>query len=231
MIRSLTGTSLIEYPGKICSILFLSGCNLHCPFCHNPELVRPDMLDEECGLSHEQAISELKAREGFIEAVTITGGEPLLYDGIEELTGQIKRETSLSVKLDTNGTLPDRLNGILHHVDYVAMDLKSSPRGYLRATGEKAVFGDIRESIGIIRSLPAYEFRTTMVPGIVDRDGVMEILSETGRVNRYILQTFHSGKTLSPELTGLPSYSRDYLEETAEAIRKNGLAAEVSIRP
>lgn len=231
MIRSLTGTSLIEYPGKICSILFLSGCNLHCPFCHNPELVRPDMLDEECGLSHEQVISELKAREGFVEAVTITGGEPLLYGGIEELTELIKKETSLSVKLDTNGTLPHRLNGILHHVDYVAMDLKSSPSGYLRATGEKAVFADIRESAGIIRSLPSYEFRTTMVPGIVDREGVMEILSETGRVKRYILQTFHSGKTLSPEYTGLPSYSRTYLEETAEAIRDEGLAAEVSIRP
>lgn len=231
MIRSLTGTSLIEYPGKICSILFLSGCNLHCPFCHNPELVRPDMLDGECGLSHEQVISELKAREGFVEAVTMTGGEPLLYCGLEELTGMIKRETSLSVKLDTNGTLPHRLNGILHHVDYVAMDLKSSPRGYLRATGEKAVFADIRESIGMIRSLPSYEFRTTMVPGIVDRDGVMEILNETGRVNRYVLQTFHSGKTLSPEYTGLPSYSMDYLEETAEAIREKGLAAEVSIRP
>ncbi|MCD4701829.1 MAG: anaerobic ribonucleoside-triphosphate reductase activating protein [Candidatus Aegiribacteria sp.] len=176
MIRSLTGTSLIEYPGKISSIIFISGCNLQCPFCHNPELVRPDMLDEEFRLTQEEIISELLKRKGFIEAVTITGGEPLLYSGIVDLIQNIKSETCLSVKVDTNGTQPRMLKEVLHDTDYIAMDLKSSPSKYLKATGEKAVFSDIRESIGIVMSLPAYEFRTTMVPGIVDRDDIIELL-------------------------------------------------------
>lgn len=231
MIRSVTGTSLIEYPGRICSIVFISGCNLHCPFCHNPELVRPDMLDGELGLSNDEVLQMLKEREGFIEAVTITGGEPLLYDGLKDLVTRIKRETGLSIKLDTNGTKPARLNGILHHLDYVAMDLKSSPSGYSKATGERADFSDVRESVSIVRSLSACEFRTTMVPGVVDREGVLELLRETGRVRRYVLQTFHSEKTLSPQFTGMPAYPADYLEGTADAVRKAQLADEVSIRP
>ncbi len=231
MIRSLTGTSLIEYPGRICSIIFISGCNLHCPFCHNPELVREDLLDDQYGLSHDQVLQELKAREGFVEAVTITGGEPLLYGGLGDLIRRIKDETALSVKLDTNGTLPDRLNDILHHVDYVAMDLKSSPGKYLRATGERAVFEDVRASIGIVRSLPAYEFRTTMVPGIVERDDVLEVLGETGRVKRFVLQAFHSRKTLSSHFMDIPTYPKGYIEDTADTIRKLDLADEVGIRP
>ncbi len=176
MIRSLTGTSLIEYPGRICSIVFISGCNLSCPFCHNPELVRPDLLDDQMSMSLERVLEQLKEREGFIEAVTLTGGEPLLYSGIVELVSRIKSETKLSLKVDTNGTLPQKLNEIIHFVDYVAMDIKSSPSGYMRATGEKACFQDVRESIAIIGSLPACEFRTTMVPGVVDREDVMQIL-------------------------------------------------------
>ncbi len=230
MIRSLTGTSLIEYPGKISSIIFISGCNLQCPFCHNPELVRPDMLDEEFRLTHEEIIEELLVRDGFIEAVTITGGEPLLYSGIVDLIQRIKSETCLSIKVDTNGTKPRRLKEVLHYLDYVAMDLKSSPSKYLKATGEKAVFSDIRESIGIVMSLPTYEFRTTMVPGIVDRDDVIELLQEIGRMKRYVLQSFHSHKTLSAEFTDMSTYPKGYLEDTASIIRDMNLAEEVAIR-
>jgi pyruvate formate lyase activating enzyme len=189
------------------------------------------MLDGELGLSQDHVLEELRTREGFIEAVTITGGEPLLYRDITDLIRRIKEETSLSVKIDTNGTLPGRLNEVLHHVDYVAMDLKASPEGYCRATGERASFSDVRESIGIVRSLPAYEFRTTMVPGIIDREGVLEVLGETGRVRKYVLQTFHSRKTLSPDFKDVPSYPKGYLEEIAGTVRQLGLAEEVTIRP
>jgi len=230
LIRSLTGTSLIEYPGKISSIIFISGCNLHCPFCHNPELVRPDLLDGEFKLTHRQVLDELISREGFIEAVSITGGEPLIYSGITSLIKSIKSETSLSVKMDTNGTQPQKLKDVIPHLDYIAMDLKSSPAKYPKATGEKAEFRDVRESISIIMSLPAYEFRTTMVPGIVDREDVIELLQEIGRIRRYVLQTFHSEKTLSSEFTGIPTYPKNYLEDTANTIREQNLAEEVVIR-
>ncbi len=230
MIRSLTGTSLIEYPGKISSIVFVSGCNLHCPYCHNPELVRPDILDEEFRLTHEDIIGELLDREGFIEAVTITGGEPLLYSGLPDLIKRIKSETCLSLKVDTNGTQPDMLRKILPYLDYAAMDLKSSPSKYLKATGERAVFQDVRESIEIIRSLSEYEFRTTMVPGIVDQEDVITLLLEIGTVKRYILQAFHSHKTLSSDFTGIPTFPKGYLETTADILKKKNLAEEIGIR-
>lgn len=188
------------------------------------------MLDEEFGLTHEEVINELLNRQGFIEAVTVTGGEPLLYGGIADLLENIKSRTDLSVKVDTNGTQPRILKETLQFTDYIAMDLKSSPSKYLKATGEKADFSDIRDSIGIIKSLPAYEFRTTMVPGIVDRDDVIKLLQEVGRIKRYVLQNFHSHKTLSPEFTDIPIYPRDYLEDTANIIKELNLAEEVTIR-
>ena len=231
MIRSLTGTSLIEYPGKIASIIFISGCNLHCPFCHNPELVRPDILEKEFGLSHETVLKELSEREGFIEAVCITGGEPLIYSRLYELIESIRKHTSLSVKLDTNGTRPKKLERILEYIDYVAMDLKSSPAKYPKATGEKAVFADVSMSIDIIKTLPEYEFRTTMVPGIVDGDDVIELLRKIGHVKKYVLQGFHSFKTLSADFTGIPSYPKGYLEEVANNIMNLALAQSVNIRP
>jgi len=231
LIRSVTGTSLIEYPGKICSIIFISGCNLHCPFCHNPELVRPDLLEDETSISHSRVLEILGKRAGFVEAVSVTGGEPLLYRDLGELLRAIREETRLSVKLDTNGTLPGKLAELLPLVDFVAMDLKSSPSGYPEATGGGAVFADIVESAAIVRSLPAYEFRTTMVPGLVDGEGITESLRKIGKVRRFVLQTFHSRKTLSREYMGKPAYPKNYLEDTAGAIKEAGLAEEVEIRP
>jgi len=88
----------------------------------------------------------------------------------------------------------------------------------------------VSESVRIIRELPAYEFRTTMVPGIVNRNDVLDLLRETGKLRRYVLQTFHSQKTLSEDLTGRPAYPRRYLEDLAETITGMELADEVSIR-
>ncbi len=138
MIRSIQGTSLIDYPGRICSVIFTAGCNLACPFCHNPELVNVDLLDSEFNLSHDTIINELIERTGFIDAVVLTGGEPLLYDSNIDLLRRIKEETTLAVKLDTNGTFPDKLKRALPFTDFVAMDLKASPENYIFATGGRA---------------------------------------------------------------------------------------------
>lgn len=230
MIQALTGTSLIEYPGRISSILFIAGCNLFCPFCHNPELVRPDLLAREYALGTDDALRELRRREGFVEAVSITGGEPFLFEGLGDLLRRIRSETGLLVKVDTNGTFPDRLISLLPMIDYVAMDIKSSPRRYRAVTGDRASFEDVRHSIEVIRGMADYEFRTTMVPGLVDRDDVLQLLEETGGVRRYVLQGFRSLKTLSPEYTGATPYPRDYLEQLAVLVRERGLADVVELR-
>ena len=220
MIRSIQGTSLIEYPGKISSVIFTAGCNLACPFCHNPELVNVDLLDKEFNLSHDAILSELNERDGFIDAVVLTGGEPLMYESNIELLRRIKAETSLAIKLDTNGTYPDRLQKALPLVDFVAMDLKASPENYIFASGGRARFSAVRESALILinQSEIDYEFRSTMVPGIINREDVFLLLDEfaPARIKRYALQVFRSEKTLSSELTGMSSYPPGYIEAIAE---------------
>ncbi len=220
MIRSIQGTSLIEYPGKISSVIFTAGCNLACPFCHNPELVNVDLLDKEFSLSHEAILRELIEREGFIDAVVLTGGEPLLYESNIELLKRIKNETSLAIKLDTNGTYPDRLERALPFVDFVAMDLKAAPENYIFATGGRARFSAVRKSAHTLihQTEIDYEFRSTMVPGIINQEDVLLLLDEfaPAKIKRYALQTFRSEKTLSSELTGMSSYPQGYLEAIAE---------------
>ena len=228
MIRSLIGTSLIEYPGMISAVIFTGGCNFSCPFCHNPELVRPDLLSAQYSIPIDRVLEKLNRRKGFIEAVTITGGEPLLFDDLRELLDRIRSETSMKIKLDTNGSLPERLAEILPLLDYIAMDLKTSPSKYRQATGDRMDFEKPALSVELIKSLPAYEFRTTMVPGIVDADDVVELLEATGHIQRYVLQRFRSEKTLSPEFTGLPPYPRGYIEELASGI--GSMADEVEVR-
>jgi len=219
LIRSIQGTSLIEYPGKISSVLFSAGCNLTCPFCHNPELVNIDLLDREYCMEHGAVIRELKERQGFIDAIVLTGGEPLLHKENIELLRRIKAETSLSVKLDTNGTFPERLKDTLQYVDYVAMDLKAAPDKYIFATGGRANFGNVLESGKLLmdQSSIDYEFRSTMVPGVITGDDVMSLLDQfgPGRIRKYALQRFRSEKTLSSELEGMPSYPGGYLENLA----------------
>ena len=219
MIRSLQGTSLIEYPGKISSVLFSAGCNLACPYCHNPELINVDLLDREFCLSHDVVIEELLERSNFIDAVVLTGGEPLLYESNIDLLRRIKEETPLAIKLDTNGTYPERLTRALQYVDFVAMDLKASPENYITATGGRARFSSVRESALLLltQTEADYEFRSTMVPGFINDDDVLRLLDEFSPaiIKRYALQVFRSEKTLSSQLKGMPAYPSGYLEALA----------------
>lgn len=231
MIRSIQGISLIEYPGKIASVIFSAGCNYACPFCHNPELVNQDLLDREYSLSHEMVIQELKEREGFIDAVVLTGGEPLLYKENIQLLEKIRGNTSLAIKLDTNGSFPERLKQAIPLVDFVAMDLKAAPEKYIFATGGRGTFEPVRESAFLLmKSCPDYEFRSTMVPGVITDEDVLELLSELGpnRIKRYALQRFRSEKTLSEELKGMPSYPGGYLENLAE--KMSGSVENIQLR-
>jgi len=230
LIRSFSGTSIIEYPGHISAVIFIGGCNFYCPFCHNPELVKSNIFSETDFLTHDEVLAMLIKRSGFIEAVSITGGEPLSYDGLEELISRIKDETDFLIKVDTNGTFPEKLKVISPSVDYIAMDLKSSPDGYFKATGGKAVFDDVRKSIEFIKTFDEHEFRTTMVPGIVTSDDVITLLKEIGPIDKYVLQLFRSEKTLSDAFSGIPTYPADYIEVTVERIKELSLAIEVITR-
>ena len=134
VIKGLQKTTLLDFPGKLACTVFTGGCNFRCPFCHNASLViRPSDVEE---ISEEKFFSYLKKRQGILDGVCITGGEPLLNKDIEDFIRRI-RSLGLLVKLDTNGAFPERLERLLDEglVDYVAMDIKNSKEKYAATAG------------------------------------------------------------------------------------------------
>ena len=163
-ISGIQKLTLLDFPGKVACTVFTPGCNLRCPFCHNASLVF-SCTDE---IGEESVLSFLKKRVGVLDGVCVTGGEPLLQKDIAAFLRKVKALGYL-VKLDTNGTFPDRLQPLLDEklVDYVAMDIKASPDNYDNATGVVTDLDKIRRSVTLLRqSGVAHEFRTTTVKGI-----------------------------------------------------------------
>ena len=166
-IHGFNKTTLLDYPEHIAATVFTGGCNFRCPFCHNGELV----LEPGCQplILEDEVLSYLKKRQGILQGVCVTGGEPSLQKDLKEFLQKIK-SLGYPIKLDTNGYMPVVLWDLLQKglVDYVAMDIKASRENYATATGLKHMeISRIEESIGILKSsgIP-YEFRTTVVKGI-----------------------------------------------------------------
>ena len=188
-IAGLQKLTLLDYPGKVACTVFLGGCNLRCPFCHNASLVLP--RGEAPLLREEEFFEFLGKRQGILDGVCVTGGEPLLYPSVGDFLARI-RAMGYLVKLDTNGTLPERLEPLLagHSVDYVAMDIKNSLAGYEAAVGVCVDTDKILRSIELIRSSGIdHEFRTTVVKGIHTEEDVMEMARIVGD-SAYYLQGF-----------------------------------------
>jgi len=195
-------TSLIDYPGKISCIVFLSGCNFHCPYCHNPELARPGAKREPV-MDLNELIRFLARRVGLIDGVVITGGEPTLQADLPMLCREI-RALGFSIKLDTNGSRPDILEGLITDqlVDFLAMDIKTDPDRYAPFISDTCKPAAIRAAIGLILSsqLP-HEFRTTCVKPIIDEDAI-HIIGEllAGAQSHALQRVQHENvDTLHPE--------------------------------
>jgi len=197
-IGGLQKSSMIDYPGGIACVAFLSGCNFHCPYCHNPSMARGQYVDE---ISDRDFSSFLEMRQGFLDAVVISGGEPTLHDDLPALCRRI-RQLGFAVKLDTNGSRPAMLRRLLKGglLDYVAMDIKTLPERYEALCDEKNVQAKVEESIALILSSDiAHEFRTTCVKPFVDRDTVARMARMISGAQRYFLQRFSSaGEILDP---------------------------------
>ncbi len=207
-ICGVQGVSVIDYPGKIASVLFLGGCNFRCPYCQNADLVlRPESLP---GLDLEEMMRSLEKKKGFVDGVVITGGEPLIHG--EALLSLMRRlrEAGLAVKLDTNGYEVDLLQEVLTAglVDYVAMDVKTSLAGYSKAAGKALDPRRIEQAIHLIMdSGVQYEFRTTCVPGIVDEDDIRGIAALVSGAKHYYLQQFRpSGPMIDAEYEAVRPY-------------------------
>jgi pyruvate formate lyase activating enzyme len=206
-IGGLQKFSLIDYPGRISAIVFTQGCNFRCPYCHNPELVDPVQYGPV--LPEEEVISFLEKRRGKLDAVTMTGGEPTLQPDLDRFLQEIKKMGYL-IKLDTNGSMPDTLERLIHAglVDYLAMDVKGPLKKYGQIAGTEVQTRKIRKSIALIANSGIdHEFRTTVVRSQLDNEDLIAIagLLKNGRL--HVLQTFVPVKTLCPEFLAETSYS------------------------
>ncbi len=218
-IRGILKTSLIDYPGKICSVIFTGGCNLRCGYCHNPDLAC-NCRDLPLS-SNEEVLGFISKRKNLIDGVTITGGEPTLSRNLDSFLEKVK-SIGLSVKLDSNGLKPDVLRRILARglIDYAAIDIKTSPEKYSRLAGTDVDFSLIIESIDAIRGGGIdYEARTTCVPGFVTGDDLDTIGTLIGRVRNYHLQQFRSDTPLlDHSLMQVDPYPEETLLRFREAV-------------
>lgn len=190
-IGGLQKLTLLDYPNKVACTIFTVGCNLRCPFCHNAALI--PAAPEKASISEEDLGFFLKKRRSVLDGVVISGGEPLLQPDLPDFLKSLK-DLGYAVKLDTNGSFPARLKAVCEDglVDYVAMDIKSSPGRYNAAAGLRELdYGKIRESVDfLLRGEVPYEFRTTVVGGLHDEDVIKEIAASIQGAKKYYLQQF-----------------------------------------
>ncbi len=211
--------SLIDYPGEISAIIFTSGCNFRCPYCHNPELVKMTAPI----IAEIDILNFLKIRTGKLSAVSITGGEPTLQKNLAEFIGKIKR-MGLLIKLDTNGSNPDMLEELIRNrlIDYVSMDIKAPIDLYAQVIHSPFSKKRIGKSIDIIMASPVrYEFRTTIVKSLLSKDDIVEIGKAISGASNYYLQKFVPSKTLDPRFINDDTYTEGELKEIAAKLEEN----------
>ena len=187
ILAGLRKNSLIDYLGKIGCVLFCTGCNFSCPYCHNPDLVRGAY---PARIAAAEAIDFLQSRQGWLEGVVITGGEPTLNPGIFELCRAVKA-LGYPVKLDTNGSRPAVLRRLLAQrlVDFVAMDIKAPFNSYAPFCRDRKIQAKLTESIRLIMAAaPAYEFRTTCAAPFATEPAVTAIARSIEGAACYVLQ-------------------------------------------
>lgn len=221
MKLALLKTSLIDYPGRVASVAFLPGCNLRCPYCHNPELALGEGLSELCDWA--SALDHLRRRRGLVTGLVLSGGEPCLRPELPSMAAQA-RDAGAKVKLDTNGTMPDALAAAA--ADYIALDLKTSFDRYGELAADSAQPGGLGEavlrSVAITRGLGCeYEFRITCAPGVFGQAEALALLPYLSPADPVALQAYRPGAVLNPAWAAeaIP-YTRAELEALLDTVKR-----------
>lgn len=221
-IAGLMKLSLLDYPGRLACTVFTPGCNFRCPFCHNASIV----LNDREELSTAGLYDFLEARTGKLEAVCISGGEPTLQPELKETIRTI-RQMGYRVKLDTNGSFPERLEELFSEglLDYVAMDVKNSPKRYAQTTGclpelMEKLLPKIDRSIRLLKeSGVEYEFRTTVVEEYHTEESMTELAQWLEGATRYYLQQFEDSGHLIGGVQTLHALPEEQMRKLLEKIR------------
>ena len=217
-ISGLQKLTLLDFPGKMACTVFTYGCNFRCPFCHNATLVTEENSDD---INEDEFFSFLKKRQGLLDGVCISGGEPTLQKDLAEFIGKIKA-MDYAVKLDTNGSQPEVLRKLISQnlLDYVAMDIKNSPAKYSLTCGREVDMVPIKESVSIIKESGIdHEFRTTTVRELHNAEDFAEIAEWIKGDSRYFLQHFEDSGNLIGD--NLSAFSKEEMTAFAEDIRTN----------
>lgn len=232
MISGLQKMTLLDYPGKIACTVFLQGCNYRCPFCHNSELLtgNPEPL-----MTVDAFLKFLKSRQGLLDGVCVSGGEPTLRPELPAFLKSIK-DLGFAVKLDTNGSRPEVLKQLVEEglVDYVAMDVKNSPQCYAQTVGlDRLDLGSVEESLRfLISGNVDYELRTTLVEPLHDESSIrhmgawLETLVPGRKPDRLFLQSFVDRDTVL--FSGLSAPTPETVEKYAAILASS--AEKVTIR-
>ena len=218
-IQGLQKLTLLDYPEHTACTLFAVGCNFRCPFCHNASLVID--IPEKAEISEEEFFAFLQKRIGILDGVCVSGGEPLLQQGIESFIKKIK-DMGFAVKLDTNGSFPDKLIHLVESglVDYVAMDIKNSPETYAFTVGTERVDMDaVRKSVAYLKEgYVPFEFRTTVVKHYHSKETFEEIGKWIAGTEKYFLQNFvDSGDLIGKNTRGC---SEEEMKEFLSVVKK-----------
>lgn len=211
--------TLLDYPGYVACTLFTGGCNFRCPFCHNALLVLD--LDENYTIPEEEVLAFLKKRQGLLDGVCVTGGEPLINKDIGDFLSKVK-ELGFKIKLDTNGTNPARLKELVSQnlVDYVAVDIKNSPEKYAETVGLKSFdMSTINQTVNfLMNGCVDYEFRTTVTKQFHTEKSMEEAARFIRGAKRYFLQNFvDSGNLIGSGITG---QSKEEMEKLLSVVKK-----------
>jgi pyruvate formate lyase activating enzyme len=221
-IKGFLETSLSDWPGKLCSVLFLPACNFRCPYCHNHPLVfHPEKY---ATIPWEDILGRLRLLRNWIDGVCLTGGEPSLHTNLPVLVREIKRHRFL-IKLDTNGSNPKRLQNLIEagEIDFVSMDVKAplDPFRYSRSTGIPVNLEPILESIEILKKGKVdYEFRMTVVPGLHQEEDIQTLGDQLRAGPRFILQNFSPENPLDPSLKNIAPYDPKVLRKIEREVQR-----------
>jgi pyruvate formate lyase activating enzyme len=230
-IGGLQKLNFFDYPEKVSCTVFIVGCNFRCPWCYSPEFVLPERIKDQPRISEKDFFNFLKEKKKLLEGVCISGGEPTIHPELPEFIKKIKR-MGYFVKLDTNGSNPKALRELIEKelVDYIALDIKAPKDKYLQIVGlpENGLRRDflkgelverIEESIKILKEGKVdYEFKTTIVPGFLKKEDILEIAKWIGPAKKYHLQNFRPEKTIDPKFRRMKPFPLEYLAYIKKAI-------------
>jgi len=241
-IGGLQKLSLIDFPNKVAATVFLTGCNFKCGFCQNPELVDPEKIKNQPEVSEKEFFEFLDSKIGLIDGICITGGEPTINPDLIDFIKRIKAKGFL-IKLDTNGSNPKVLEKLIKEnlLDFIAMDIKTSVdvkiknqkskiKNYDKATGVSVNLKKILRSVELIKNSEInYEFRTTVVPGLVDKSDIEKIGQWLSGAKNFALQQFQNKKVLDEKFEKIQPYPDETLKEFKKILEKYIEKAELRV--